>query len=830
MRLDPGAEFSGFTIERTLGTGGMGVVYLARNPRLNRLVALKVLGELIAADSRGRARFEREAALAARLEHPNIVAIYDRASSDADLPWISMKYVGGGDVAQRMTTRGGPLPDDHAVRILTDAARALDYAHRHGILHRDVKPGNILLDDYPAHPGTDRNRAVLTDFGIARALDDTLTLTGTAATFAYAAPERFHGATADHRADIYSLGCTFYELLTARQPFPRTDQAAVIAAHLNTPPPRPTDIRPELPSGINDVIAIALAKNPADRYPTCAALAEAATQILTRSRPANPRTAPTLAAPPHPELIHTLPANHLPPTSEPEPATARADESPISPTSSADHSALTGIPESIRVALDSPHPEIRRGAAQALSTRLSSSDQLQADVARKALHYMALHDNPAVASYAREVLGGASTMDSPRMPGSRPRREHPQPAALAEVSGATAAVRDADHPDSLSSRQFGVAPGSPREPDPLGDREGPAGEGDVPRHSRLRRADSGRANQGDAGRNPIPEQNSVRTGPRAEATPTGAHTVAASGAPPRARGREANQRARQDSGLASRRGMVAGVTTALSGVAALVAGGVLLDSRHMPFADSAEYDAAYWFDDVLAHGSWYLAAVTWMSVIAGLFTFFPRPHRTTRQALVAGFALTSPWGAIVIARLEGWIASDRPGFATSTGAHFALNAHLFLGLAGLLAAATVLLGAPRFELRWPSGRFAIATAALAVSGCVLLSAVLVLSTIIPPILRTDFLWQFASAAVLALAPAALSALHPRRLAILLTIGCVAGEAAISVLLITQSVSIGDSAAEHWILALPVLFSTTLLALGVVNAAELVRTGDNRRSA
>lgn len=99
MRLDPGAEFAGFTIERTLGNGGMGIVYLARNPRLNRLVALKVLGELIAADTRGRARFEREATLAARLEHPNIVTIYDRAPSDAAVPWICMKYVGGGDVA-----------------------------------------------------------------------------------------------------------------------------------------------------------------------------------------------------------------------------------------------------------------------------------------------------------------------------------------------------------------------------------------------------------------------------------------------------------------------------------------------------------------------------------------------------------------------------------------------------------------------------------------------------------------------------------------------------------------------------------------------------------
>ncbi|GAB3207927.1 protein kinase domain-containing protein [Nocardia tengchongensis] len=817
MRLDPGAEFAGFTIERTLGNGGMGIVYLARNPQLNRLVALKVLGELIAADTRGRARFEREAALAARLEHPNIVTIYDRAPSDAAVPWICMKYVGGGDVAQRMSERGGPLPDDQAVGILTDAARALDHAHRHGILHRDVKPGNILLDH------TAGDLAVLTDFGIARALDDTLTLTGTAATFAYAAPERFHGATADHRADIYSLGCTFYELLTARQPFPRTDQAAVIAAHLNTPPPRVTDLRPDLPAGLDDVIAIALAKNPDDRYPTCTALAEAATRILTRSHPGNPRTAPTLPASPHNELIATLPAAtdsrpspapHLTPPHRNESRSGRTDSAdphlPIaqaSPTDPAvagrdeprrsrgrqdapDATDTAALPESIRVGLDSPHPEIRRGAVRALSTHLSSRDDSQVAAARKALHHIATHDSPAVASYAREILGGAATMDSPRLPGDRRERgTHLRAGTSAEAAGSPAAQRASatESPSSaaLSDRvpDSGRQPGSPDNVDPPG-----------------------------GGRAPL----------------IGGRPLSRTGVADVAGTDERPEHVGQDRALAGWRGRLAGVLTVLSGASAVVAGGILLDSSHMPFADFNWYTIDYLrIDDLLARGSWYFTAVIWISAAVGLLTFLTIPRRATRQALLAGFSLTGLWGAVVLARLEGWVTRHHPGFHASTGAHFALNAHLFLCLAGLLAAAALLLSAPRFEFRRPSGRFAITTAALGAVGGVLLGSVVLASILDPAITRPDFLWQFASAAVLALTPAVASALHPRRRANLLVIGCAAGESAISVALIGQAAKAGDAAAERWVLVPPVLFSITVLAIGVVTVIEALRIPDHR---
>ncbi|QVI24110.1 hypothetical protein KHQ06_15820 [Nocardia tengchongensis] len=226
---------------------------------------------------------------------------------------------------------------------------------------------------------------------------------------------------------------------------------------------------------------------------------------------------------------------------------------------------------------------------------------------------------------------------------------------------------------------------------------------------------------------------------------------------------------------AGRRGRLAGVLTVLSGVSAVVAGGILLDSSHMPFADSSNYPVDFIrFDDLLAHGSWYLNAVTWISAGAGLLTFLTIPHRTTRQALLAGFSLTGLWGALVVARLEGWVTGHHPNFRASTGAHFALNGQLFLCLAGLLAAVAMLLSAPRFDFRLPSGRFAITTAALGIAGFALLGSVVVASILDPAITRPDFLWQFASAAVLSLTPVALSALHPRRVANLLVIGCVAG--------------------------------------------------------
>ncbi|MEC3917970.1 WD40 repeat domain-containing serine/threonine protein kinase [Nocardia sp. CDC160] len=276
MALQTGPVFAGFTIERLLGAGGMGVVYLARHPRLERLVALKVLGEGVAADPKARAAFDREAALAARLEHPNIVALHDRSGPADPIPWLCMQYVAGGDASTLLRNTRDGLPVEQALRLITDAAHGLDYAHGQGILHRDVKPANLLVETDVARG----ERALLTDFGIARTLDDTLTLSAIAATFAYAAPERFQNKRSDHRSDIYSLGCTFYHLLTGQTPFPRSDQAAVIAAHLTAPPPSPSVMRLDLPAALDDVIATALAKSPEDRYRNCAEFAAAAARVL----------------------------------------------------------------------------------------------------------------------------------------------------------------------------------------------------------------------------------------------------------------------------------------------------------------------------------------------------------------------------------------------------------------------------------------------------------------------------------------------------------------------------------------------------------------------
>ncbi|WP_067707425.1 serine/threonine-protein kinase [Nocardia yamanashiensis] len=291
MGLQPGTVFAGFSIERLLGAGGMGTVYLAAHPRLRRRVALKVLGDTFVTDTKIRTAFDREATLAAGLDHPNIVPVYDRSAVDDAVLWLAMRYIDGGDAAALLREHEQGLEPARAVRLVADAAHALDYAHAQGVLHRDVKPANLLIDN----DHREGERAVLTDFGIARTLDDTVTLSGIAATFAYAAPERFSDTPADHRADIYSLGCTLFQLLTGQPPFPRKDQAAVIGAHLTAPPPAPRTVRPELPAALDDVIATALAKLPADRYPTCTALAAAAAAAL-----------PPVVAPEPPEPERTV--------------------------------------------------------------------------------------------------------------------------------------------------------------------------------------------------------------------------------------------------------------------------------------------------------------------------------------------------------------------------------------------------------------------------------------------------------------------------------------------------------------------------------------------
>ncbi|WP_433522359.1 serine/threonine-protein kinase [Nocardia pseudovaccinii] len=275
MSVVEGAVFAGYQIERRLGAGGMGTVFLVQHPRLPRKDALKVLSDVHAEDPEFRARFLREAEIAARLQHPNLVAVRDRGENDGQL-WIAMQYVDGVDAAQLI--KRGALGIERAVRIFVEVARGLDEIHQAGLLHRDVKPANILVAEQP--DGSDR--VLVTDFGIARAADDSTTLAsgGTTATLAYAPPEQISGDPMDHRGDVYALGCTLYHMLTGSVPFPRDSPGAVMYAHLNEPPPRASHGNPSVPTAFDTVIAKAMAKRPDERFASCGAFAAAARAAL----------------------------------------------------------------------------------------------------------------------------------------------------------------------------------------------------------------------------------------------------------------------------------------------------------------------------------------------------------------------------------------------------------------------------------------------------------------------------------------------------------------------------------------------------------------------
>ncbi len=273
MPLADGQVIAGYTILRSLGVGGMGEVYLAQHPRLPRRDALKVLSETVCAESEYCERFKREADIAATLWHPHIVEVHDRGQIEGQL-WISMDYVDGTDAGRLLAERHPKgMPADKAVRIVKAVGDALDYAHQRGLLHRDVKPANILL----ANADTDSERIMLADFGIARWVGEPSTLTGTnmtVGTVAYAAPEQLKGEDVDGRADQYALAATAFELLTGTPPFQHSNPAVVISKHLTADPPQIGTRRPEL-SGLGPIFDKALAKSPDDRYDRCIDFARA---------------------------------------------------------------------------------------------------------------------------------------------------------------------------------------------------------------------------------------------------------------------------------------------------------------------------------------------------------------------------------------------------------------------------------------------------------------------------------------------------------------------------------------------------------------------------
>jgi serine/threonine protein kinase/WD40 repeat protein len=274
VAADPriGTELAGYRIEALLGRGGMGVVYLAEQLRLKRRVALKLLAPELADDDRFRERFLRESELAASIDHSNIIPIYDAGEAEG-LLYIAMRYVKGTDLGTLLVSEGR-LEPDRAVAIIGAVASALDAAHTRGLVHRDVKPGNVLL----AEDGT----IYLADFGLTRSADDRGSadkphLSGTPE---YIAPEQIEGGDLAASADIYSLGCVLYHCLAGKSPFGGSSPVGLLFAHLEKPPPSLTEQRPELPQAIDQVIAIALAKEPAERYRSCQELGEAAGEAL----------------------------------------------------------------------------------------------------------------------------------------------------------------------------------------------------------------------------------------------------------------------------------------------------------------------------------------------------------------------------------------------------------------------------------------------------------------------------------------------------------------------------------------------------------------------
>jgi serine/threonine-protein kinase len=307
-----GTEFAGYRIEGLLGRGGMGVVYRAEHPRLGATIALKVMDPELAMDEVFRERFVREARAAAAIKHPSIIPIYDAGEWNGDL-FIAMRFIEGEEL-RSLIRRDGALPAQQTYVIGLQIASALDAAHRKGLIHRDVKPGNILIE-----PGPDPDSApiaYLADLGLTKHVDSHSGVTGSGellGTIDYIAPEQISGSRADGSADVYSLACVLFECLTGTVPYLRENQAAVLWAHLHDEVPRATSVNPSLPPAVDAALARGMAKSPDDRFPTARALVEALQAPLEATTTVSRNGAETPSAPTSP--LPEPPAG--PPTARP---------------------------------------------------------------------------------------------------------------------------------------------------------------------------------------------------------------------------------------------------------------------------------------------------------------------------------------------------------------------------------------------------------------------------------------------------------------------------------------------------------------------------------
>ena len=273
----PGSRIAGYMLEEQIGAGGMAVVFRARDERLQRRVALKVLSPALAPDDAFRQRFIRESQAAAAVDDPHIIPVFGAGEAEGapfeGALFIAMRYVPGGDV-RALLRRNKPLTPERALAIVSPVASALDAAHGAGLVHRDVKPENMLIDTRPGRP----DHVYLSDFGLSKGVLASLGPTGTGqwlGTAGYSAPEQMAGKPVDGRADQYSLACVAFELLCGEVPFPREHVTAVIWAHMSEPPPALSSRGPAFPAGADGVLARALAKSPGDRFASCRDFADA---------------------------------------------------------------------------------------------------------------------------------------------------------------------------------------------------------------------------------------------------------------------------------------------------------------------------------------------------------------------------------------------------------------------------------------------------------------------------------------------------------------------------------------------------------------------------
>lgn len=428
------ARIGAYLLGEEIGRGGMGVVYRATHVHLGRDVALKLLAPELSGNEEFRRRFLRESRLAASLDHPNIVTVYDAGDADGTL-YIAMRYIAGADLAQYLRDQG-PLDPLAALSLLDQVAAALDAAHERGLIHRDVKPANVMIAS---------GRCYLTDFGLTKQASATgaasaLTKTGSfLGTLNYTAPEQIEGREITASADLYALGCVLQECLTGAPPFTKDSEVALLYAHLQEPPPPPSSVRPELPPAIDGVMAKALAKSPAERYGSCGEFMAAARSAVTPGPaiPTQPSAPPTLAAQPPTVLAQ-------PPT---VPAQAKETVSPMEAATRREAS-----------------PTIVRRAGEEPSTQTPEAGELRRPASRRRIGLLAVGVAVLAAAIVGIVIaiGGGSSKPAHGSASSGPaggaNSGSPSGASSGSPRGATAisgAIKVGNSPDGFASRTVG---------------------------------------------------------------------------------------------------------------------------------------------------------------------------------------------------------------------------------------------------------------------------------------------------------------------------------------------------------------------------------------